>query len=250
MEKFVLGVIPARLNSSRLPNKALALINGKPMVQHTYEAVCKAQSLSKVIVATDSEDIARVIRAVGGEEAVVMTRADHKNGTERALEVCSTLAKKPYLLVNVQADQPFIEAEMINALVQPYLDEKESALVSTLACDLNGTSDYNNPHVVKVLCSRENYALYFSRAPIPYRRENVDLAQLPVYHHIGVYAFFHTLLEEMPLLKPSPLELAESLEQLRFLEYDKKIAVRRISKRLFDINTIEDLHLAQKTNNN
>lgn len=230
----LLAVIPARYDSSRFPGKPLVTIGDRPMVQCVYEAAQKCAAFTKVVVATDSEKIAECVRGFGG--AVEMTRSDHETGTDRVAEVAERYPEMG-AIANVQGDQPFATAEMLTQLVAPYL-AGENPDMTTLACPLEGEGAYDDPNTVKVLCDRNNQALYFSRAPIPYFRNQLSA---PVYHHMGLYAFRRDFLARYAQLAPTPLEQCEALEQLRVLEHGYRIVVCPTAAPILEINTPEDL---------
>lgn len=237
----ILCVIPSRLASTRTPRKALALIQGKPMIQRVYEQAAKCKTLSKLIVATDSDEIASVVKAAGGE--IMMTDPNIKNGSERAAVVAEQYPEMD-VIINLQGDEPFVKPEMLTALVQPYLDGEKPEM-TTLACPLDFESEYPNPNFVKAITDKKGYALYFSRSPIPYFRQKDYAGDLPIYHHQGVYAFRKDFLKTYKSLAQTPLEQIESLEQLRVLENGYKIKVCVTPHRTLEINTPEELKLAQ-----
>jgi 3-deoxy-manno-octulosonate cytidylyltransferase (CMP-KDO synthetase) len=241
----ILCVIPSRLASTRTPRKALALIQGKPMIQRVHEQAAKCSTLSKIVVATDSDEIADVVKAVGGE--VVMTDPNIPNGSERAATVAQNYPDMD-VVINLQGDEPFVKPEMLTALVQPYLDGEKPEM-TTLACPLDFDTEFTNPNFVKVITDKKGYAIYFSRSPIPYFRQKAYQGELPVYHHQGVYAYRSDFLQIYKNLAPTPLEQIESLEQLRVLENGHKIRVCVTQHRTLEINTPEELKLAQNFNN-
>jgi 3-deoxy-manno-octulosonate cytidylyltransferase (CMP-KDO synthetase) len=230
----LLAVIPARYDSSRFPGKPLAMIGDRPMVQRVYEAAQACPSFTKVVVATDSEKIAACVRSFGG--VVEMTRRDHETGTDRVAEVAERYPEMT-AIANVQGDQPFATPEMLTQLVAPYLADQDPDM-TTLACPLDSTTAYTDPNTVKVLCDRNHQALYFSRAPIPYYRNQHPA---PVYHHLGLYAFRRDFLAHYAKLQPTPLEQCEALEQLRVLEHGYRIVVCLTDTPILEINTPEDL---------
>lgn len=213
----VVAIIPARFGSTRLPGKPLAEIAGRPMVEHVYRRVEAASSVELVVVATDDERIARAVTAFGG--AVRMTRHDHLSGTDRLAEVAGTLDCD--VVVNVQADEPLIEPEMVDAAVSCL--QAPEILMSTLRCPLRDTDDLHDPNVVKVAVDRHGYALFFSRAPIGLSRSAGPDTPVPVDKHIGLYAYRRSFLLTLSGLDPTPLECAERLEQLRALEHGYRI---------------------------
>lgn len=235
----ILAVIPARFDSQRLAGKVLALIGDKPMVQWVYEAAVNSKVFTKVVVATDSQLVADRVKAFGGE--VELTSSQHTTGTDRVAEV-ATRYPEFAVVVNVQGDQPFVTPEMLKELVTPYL-EGELPEMTTLACPLDHEKGYHDPNSVKVVCGQKQQALYFSRSPIPYYRNPV---KVPVYHHLGLYAFRQDFLETYTQLSATPIEECEGLEQLRVLEHGYTIRVCQTAKAVVEVNTAEDLIKAQE----
>lgn len=234
----ILGVIPARYQSQRLPGKPLAMIGNRPMVQWVYEAARRCPVLSHVVVATDNEQVAACVRQFGGQ--VEMTRSDHATGTDRVAEVATRYAELN-VVVNIQGDQPFVTPEMLTQLVAPYT-RGETPEMTTLACPLEAESGYTDPSVVKVVCDRHGRALYFSRAPIPYYR---NAGPAPVFHHLGLYGFRRDFLLHYAQLPATPLEHCEGLEQLRVLEHGYPIIVCQTQRAVIEVNTPDDLLQAQ-----
>jgi 3-deoxy-manno-octulosonate cytidylyltransferase (CMP-KDO synthetase) len=236
--KNILCVIPSRLASTRLPQKPLALIQGKPMIQWVYEKARQCKDVSEVIVATDHAAIADIIQAIGGK--VCFTDADLATGTDR---VAAVLPHYPDadVIINLQGDQPFIKPHMLSELVAPYLQGKTPEM-TTLACPLNFGHGYQDPNTVKVITDRQDQAIYFSRAPIPHFRQTTIV---PVYQHLGLYAFRRDFLKIYQTLPQTPLEQAESLEQLRVLENGYRIQVCYTHDSILEINTKEELAQAQ-----
>ncbi|MFI4955944.1 MAG: 3-deoxy-manno-octulosonate cytidylyltransferase [Gammaproteobacteria bacterium] len=239
----ILCVIPARIGSTRLPRKPLADLGGKPMVQRTYEAACTCPAFAQVVVATDDNEIADVIRSCGG--TVVMTDPAIQTGTDRVAYVAS-LYPDMDVVVNLQGDEPFVKSSMLMALVQPYLDGEKPGM-TTLANPLDFKTQYHSPDVVKVIVDKHFNALYFSRAPIPFQRDII--IDLPVYHHQGMYAFTREFLNIFTTLPQTPLELSEKLEQLRVLEHGYPIRICITPEKTLEINTPEELALAQASYN-
>ncbi|NJO61424.1 MAG: 3-deoxy-manno-octulosonate cytidylyltransferase [Richelia sp. RM2_1_2] len=235
----ILAVIPARYDSQRFPGKPLVKIGDRPMVQWVYEAAKLCPSFSKVVVATDSELVAQCVNQFGGE--VEMTSSSHVSGTDRVAEVA---LKYPdaVAIANVQGDQPFVTTQMLNSLVEPYLNGEKLPDMTTLACPLDKKTDYTDPNVVKVICDRHNRAIYFSRSPIPYYRNSLPA---PVFHHLGLYAFRRDFLAQYAEFSPTPLEECEGLEQLRVLEHGFSIQVCHTPIATLEINTPDDLIQAQ-----
>jgi 3-deoxy-manno-octulosonate cytidylyltransferase (CMP-KDO synthetase) len=239
-ENDIVIVIPARLASTRLPKKLLLSESGKPVIQHTYEAACKSTLATQVIVATDHQDIFEVVHGFGGR--VMMTDPNANSGTDRVAEVASK-EPKPHLFINVQGDEPEIDAASIDQLITT-MQSNSSADVATLATPIRSEEKLNNPNCVKVVCDHEGIALYFSRSPIPFARQwDASLLEEnpPLFlQHLGVYGYRRTFLERLPLLKPSSLEQTEKLEQLRFLQNGYRCAVSIVQHAAAGIDTRED----------
>jgi 3-deoxy-manno-octulosonate cytidylyltransferase (CMP-KDO synthetase) len=234
----ILCVIPSRIASTRMPRKPLLPIQGKPMVQWVYENASKCKAITKVIVATDSEEIGQVIHDIGGQ--VVMTDPHLPTGSDRVAVVAEQYPQMD-IVINLQGDEPFIRPQMLEELVAPYLSG-ESPDMTTLAYKLE-EKDFTNPGAVKVITNQQGDAMYFSRSPIPYFRQQTDV---PVYHHMGVYAFRRDFLLYYRTLPHTPFEKAESLEQLRVLEHGFNIRVCKTNYRTLEVNTHEEYELAQK----
>ncbi|WP_315273229.1 3-deoxy-manno-octulosonate cytidylyltransferase [Selenomonas sputigena] len=233
-----LCVIPARYASTRLPGKPLADICGKPMICRVLERASRAQKPEKVIVATDDERIYDAVRAEGGE--ALMTRADHPTGTDRLAEVAEAYPEVD-LIVNVQGDEPLIEPSVIDELIAPFEMDKNLPM-ATVMVRMDDAAEQLNPNNVKVIVDKLGYALYFSRSLVPYPRA----AAGPVYKHIGIYAYRRDFLLRYARLEPTPLERAESLEQLRALENGYGIRVLETDCRFVGVDTPEDLALVNK----
>ena len=234
-------VIPARYASTRFPGKPLADLCGKPMIQWVYERSSLCESVDRVIVATDDVRIADAVEAFGG--VVAMTRSDHATGTDRLAEVAAGLNDD--LIVNVQGDEPLIDPAMIQAALDPMLVDN-SIPMGTLKTPLTSMEEYLNPNVVKVVTDRRGFALYFSRAPIPYPRDfNDGLDQrwneLATAKHIGLYVYRREFLLKYPSLQVTPLEAQECLEQLRALEHGYRIRVAKTDLVGQGVDTPEDL---------
>jgi 3-deoxy-manno-octulosonate cytidylyltransferase (CMP-KDO synthetase) len=208
-----LAVIPARWGAERFPGKALALIGGKPLVQWVWEAAQAARRVTQVVVATDQERIARVVRAFGGE--AVMTSPRCPSGTDRVAQVAKR--SRAGIVVNVQGDEPLLSPQSIDRVVE-VLQEDPTAVMSTAVRPPASEREWRDPHAVKVVLDQMNYALYFSRSPIPSMVRSAGLPAAPRWIHIGLYAFRRAFLFRYAALPPSALEQAERLEQLRVLE--------------------------------
>jgi 3-deoxy-manno-octulosonate cytidylyltransferase (CMP-KDO synthetase) len=228
----IVGIIPVRYGSTRLPGKPLLQIDGRSMIMRVYLQAKKAKLLEDVIVATDDQRIYNEVRSHGGK--VVMTSSTHINGTERCAEAAEGI-KSDYI-INIQGDEPFINPKQIDKLAAS-LDG--SVELATLIKRIKGSHLINNPSIVKVVKNRRNEAMYFSRSPIPFQKESTQ----PYYKHIGIYAYRKDILNEIVSLAPSPLELAESLEQLRWLENGYHIQVTETDHESQSIDTPEDLEL-------
>ena len=220
----VIGVIPARYSSQRLPAKPLVDLLGKTMVQRVYEQAMKAQRLDQVVVATDDERIAKVVRSFDGK--VVMTSPDIKSGSDRVAAVAQQTDGDIYM--NIQGDEPLIAPEMIDQAARVLLEDP-LAIVGTLAKQIESSADLMNPGVVKVVLDKDSYALYFSRSTIPHVRDELDPARWPGRHsflkHIGLYVFRKDFLIRFSTMAESSLERSEKLEQLRILENGYRIKV-------------------------
>lgn len=209
------GVVPARWASSRYPGKPLVEIAGRPMIQHVVEGARQAKRLSRVLVATDDERIARACTAFGAE--VAMTSADHPTGSDRLAEVARTLDED--VIVNIQGDEPMIEGFVVDAAVEALLEDPSLPMATVVhAAEAEALAD---PNRVKVVLAENRDALYFSRSPIPHRRQGA--AAPPIWQHIGLYAYRRPFLLEYVRLVPTPLERSEALEQLRALEHGYRI---------------------------
>ena len=242
----VAALIPARYGSTRFPGKPLALLRGKPMIQHVYERTRLVQGLSCVLVATDDERIAQTVHAFGGD--VVMTRADHPTGTDRLAEVAQELDAE--IIVNVQGDLPFFPPAMVEDSVHA-LTRASTAVMSTVKTPIWDLTEWNNPNVVKVVTDREGIALYFSRSSIPFCRDQElgsrDRQRILGYRHIGLYVYQREFLFTFTRLPRTELEQTEQLEQLRALEWGYKIAVSETERPTIEVDTPEDLQRAEET---
>ena len=229
----ILCVIPARYSSTRLPGKPLAMIAGKPMIQHVYERASRAQRPKKVLVATDHPLVYEAVEGFGGR--AIMTSPHHPTGTDRLAEVAEKFPEVD-LIINVQGDEPLIPPEIIDDLAQAF-DQNQDLQMATLMTEMD-ESEYSTPSAVKVVTDLEGYALYFSRSLLPFPRSD---AGIPVYKHIGIYAYRRDFLLKFAKLSPTPLEATESLEQLRALEHGYKIKVLKTDFKSIGVDTMEDL---------
>jgi 3-deoxy-manno-octulosonate cytidylyltransferase (CMP-KDO synthetase) len=236
----ILCVIPSRMGSTRLPRKPLLEIQGKPMIQWVYENASKCSVIDKVIVATDDQAIANIIHRCNGE--AVMTDPALLTGSDR-IAVVAKQNPDMDVIINLQGDEPFIKPRMLEQLVAPYL-AGEKPDMTTLAYPLDMKHKYGSPGSVKVITDLQQNAIYFSRAPIPYFRQ--QLSHAPVYNHMGLYAFTREFLLHYTTLQQTPLEKIEELEQLRAIEHGFKIRVCLTEEKTLEINTPEELAQAQE----
>jgi 3-deoxy-manno-octulosonate cytidylyltransferase (CMP-KDO synthetase) len=239
----ILGVIPARYASTRFPGKPLAMIKGKPMVQRVYEQAIKA-SLTDVVVATDDERIAEVVRSFGGN--VVMTSADHPSGTDRCAEAMTKYKSGWDAVINIQGDEPYIHPNQINILAT--ILQREEVEIGTLIKKIDDPEELLNVNTPKVVINSQGEALYFSRQAIPYKKgEEITewVKHHTYYKHIGIYGYKSTVLPKLTQLKQSSLEVAESLEQLRWLENGYRIATGITVEETLAVDTPDDLLKAQ-----
>ena len=242
-----IGIIPARYASTRFPGKPLADIGGKPMIQRVYEQAQKAFSI--VYVATDDERIQECVTNFGGR--VVMTSVDARSGTDRCAEAITKiqldLEKNIEIVVNIQGDEPFVAPEQLQEIIHCF--DSPEVQIATLAKAVDREDELHDPNLVKIVFSREKEALYFSRAPIPYIRDkqaNAHSSSL-FYKHVGLYAYRTETLKQLARMQASPLELAESLEQLRWLENGYKIKVYVTQHLTISVDCPEDIEtLRQK----
>ncbi len=235
----IIGIIPARFASTRLPGKPLISDTGKPLIRHVVEAARRATRLDRIIVATDDRRIADAVTDFGGE--AVMTRADHPTGTDRVAEVVRAIPEAT-LIVNLQGDEPEISGDALDRVVA-LLEADPEAPMATLATPIRDEVVFRDPSCVKVVRSARDRALYFSRSPIPHGRDGpVDLGADPARAllHLGLYAYRRDFLLELATMPPSPLEEIEKLEQLRVLEAGFPIALGIVGERSIGIDTPED----------
>lgn len=240
--KFI-GLIPARYASTRFPGKPLALLNGKPVIQHVYEQVAKV--LDAVYVATDDERIYNKVLAFGGK--AVMTSTEHHSGTDRIEEALEKVGGDFDVVVNIQGDEPFIAQSQIETLCQCFVDK--ATQIATLGKPFECIEAAENPNSPKIVVDNRGYALYFSRSIIPFVRgtERQDwLSKYPFLKHLGIYAYRTNVLKEITKLPQSSLELAESLEQLRWLQNGYRIKVGLTDVETVGIDTPDDLQRAEE----
>ncbi len=235
----VIAIIPARYESNRFPGKPLALIAGKPMIQHVVERARAVEMLSRVVVATDDPRIARCVEDFGGE--VVMTRKNHVSGSDRLAEAAEILRISEHdVVVNIQGDQPLFPAEVVRQVAQPLLDDPALPM-STLIYKIVRPEEIHDPNHVKTVFDRDFYALYFSRAPIPFQRNPNEGIQPTYYKHLGFYAYRKGFLLSFVALPEGEWERFEKLEQLRALEYGYKIKLVITEHDSIEVDTPEEL---------
>ena len=247
----ILGIIPARYESTRLPGKPLAMIGNKPMIQHVYERCHKA--LRFVYVATDDERIFDAVESFGGK--VVMTSVHHQNGTERCAEAAKLVSMKEKtnfdVIFNIQGDEPFIDITQIRDLKKCF--NSRDVQIATLIQQIDDPEHLFNENEAKVIVNPDSEAIYFSRSAIPFVR-NAEKDEWPerhdFYRHIGIYGYRPGILLELVTLKPTPLEIAESLEQLRWIEngYKIKCGITQTTESIC-VDTLDDLNKANELYN-
>jgi 3-deoxy-manno-octulosonate cytidylyltransferase (CMP-KDO synthetase) len=236
----VLGVIPARLGSTRLPRKVLREIAGRPMICHVYERARRARQLTDLLVATDAQEV--VDTCARFDIPAILTSAAHVSGTDRVWEVAQGRAADVY--VNIQGDEPLVTVGHIARLVEPFLARSDTQ-VTTLRIRATA-EEMNNPNAVKVVCDEQSRALYFSRYPIPYHRDAGGVpGGVPIFKHLGLYAYRAAPLDSFHRLAPSFLETTERLEQLRFLEHGVPIVVMETHDATIGVDTEQDLQAVE-----
>ena len=235
----VVALIPARFASTRFPGKPLADIDGRPMIEHVYRRAAASPAVSRVIVATDDLRIATRVAEFGGN--VRLTRADHLTGTDRLAEVAATLDCD--IVVNVQGDEPLLDSRAISEAIAPFADPAIS--ITTLYRRILTPAELSNPDIVKVVIDRGGFALYFSRAPIPFARDPRG-GWPPLYRHVGLYAYRRHTLMLLASLDPTPLERAEALEQLRALEHGIRIKTVETAYDSIGVDTPQDLEQVRR----
>jgi 3-deoxy-manno-octulosonate cytidylyltransferase (CMP-KDO synthetase) len=239
----VLAVIPARYGSTRLLGKPLALMRGKPMIQHVVEGVRRAKRVTEVVVATDDQRIVDAVAACGAK--ALMTDPAARSGTDRVAEVA--FANAQTVVINIQGDEPLVHPEMVDMLAA-FLEQNQDVPMASLMTRLRRAEDLTNPNVVKVVVDREGFALYFSRAPIPWQRANPPTrpAMEYVYKHLGIYGYQRDFVLRFPKLPPTELEQLEQLEQLRALEHGHRIKMLETPHETFGVDTADDLATVER----
>ena len=234
-----LGVIPSRYASTRLEGKPLKDICGHTMVEWVYKRALKSK-LDGVVVATDDERIVDEVKSFGGN--VILTRKDHINGTSRIAEVCETYTDYD-VIVNIQGDEPLIEPDMLNSIIDSFIEDNTIPM-STLKYKLTDMAEIENPNAVKVVTDKNDFAIYFSRSVIPYPR---NLNMNNYYKHVGIYGYKRDFVMEYAKMASTPLELSESLEQLRVLENGYKIKVLETPYKIIGVDTQEELERVRES---
>jgi 3-deoxy-manno-octulosonate cytidylyltransferase (CMP-KDO synthetase) len=238
MGSRVVVIIPARYESTRLPGKPLADIHGQPMIQRVYARAARIPAVERVLVATDDERIQAAVTAFGG--AAVMTAREHRSGTDRIAAVAAELDCD--LVVNVQGDLPLLDPALVDTALAP-LRADAGLPMATIRTAIRSREERENPHVVKVVTDRDGYALYFSRSPVPFHRQEPGAAL--GHKHIGLYVYRRDFLLAFARLAPTPLEQAEGLEQLRALEWGFRIKVADVAATSIEVDTPHDLERAR-----
>ena len=237
----ILGIIPARYNSTRFPGKPLADINGKAMIQRVYEQSVKSAKLSKVVIATDDDRIYNVIKDFGGE--AMMTSPQHQSGTDRCAEIIRNDASNQWdVAINIQGDEPYIQPEQIDLLCSLFTSDKTQ--IATLVKKITSVDELFNHNNVKAILNNRNETIYFSRSPIPYNKnfpEQEWLKYSTYYKHIGIYGYRTEVLKTIAQLPKTNLEITESLEQLRWIENGYCIKAEITLQESIAIDTPEDL---------
>ncbi|MFN0275783.1 MAG: 3-deoxy-manno-octulosonate cytidylyltransferase [Chitinophagales bacterium] len=233
----ILGIIPARYNSSRFPGKPLAEIKGKSMIHRVYEQAKQVSAFTKIIVATDDLRILEHVEFFGGN--VLMTATTHQSGTDRCGEVITTLPGEYDIVVNIQGDEPFIQPSQLQKLIDIFHDDKVT--IATLAKKITDAKQIADPNIVKVVFSSNHDVLYFSRSIIPGNKTGIQDIKTDYFKHLGIYAYRTEVLECIVKLKQTPLEVAESLEQLRWLENGFSIRIVETEIESISIDTPADL---------
>lgn len=234
-------IIPARLRSTRLPNKVLLDLAGKPVIQRVYEACLKSKLCNDIYIAVDDPTVQQACAKF--TDKVIFTSPDHSSGTSRMTEAIKHIDAD--LVINVQGDEPFIDAATIDQLISALTDSHNAEIASAFS-RIKTEKELNNPNLVKVVTDNYSNAIYFSRFPIPYNRDNQQVNPENYKKHIGIYGYKRTFLENFSLLTPSFLENSEKLEQLRFIENGYKIKMIEVSAFEKGIDTPEDLQWARE----
>lgn len=234
-------MIPARYQASRFPAKLMQDLGGKPVIVRTYEAALNTELFDEVYVVTDSEVISEVISGIGGK--VIMSKQKHESGSDRIAEAVENMEVD--IVINVQGDEPFIDAVSLEKIIDVFKADTDKEIdLASLMTPISDWEEIANPNTVKVIVDNQNFALYFSRSPIPYPRDKE--VEATYYKHKGIYAFRKRALMDFKRLPMLPLEAKEKIEAIRFLEYGKKIKMVETHVTGIEIDTPEDLDRARK----
>lgn len=234
-------MIPARYKASRFPAKLMQDLGGKPVIVRTYEAAVNTGLFDEVYVVTDSQTISDVIVEIGGK--VIMSKNTHESGSDRIAEAVADMDVD--IVINVQGDEPFIDSESLEKIIQVFKNDTDKKIdLASLMTPITDWDEISNPNTVKVIVDNQDFALYFSRSPIPYPRDRE--VEAPYYKHKGVYVFRKRALMDFQKLPMLPLEAKEKIEAIRFLEYGKKIKMVETHVTGIEIDTPEDLERARK----
>ncbi|WP_010519719.1 3-deoxy-manno-octulosonate cytidylyltransferase [Croceivirga radicis] len=237
----VISMIPARYKASRFPAKLMQDLAGKPVILRTYEAAVNTKLFQAVYVVTDSKEIFDLIKENGGD--VIMSKKEHESGSDRIAEAVADLDVD--IVVNVQGDEPFIDQESLEKVIQVFKKDSQKEIdLASLMTPITNWEEIENPNTVKVIVDNQDFALYFSRSPIPYPRDKQGGATY--YKHKGIYAFRKQAIQDFTQLPMLPLEATEKIEAIRFLEYGKKIKMVETHVTGVEIDTPEDLERARK----
>lgn len=237
----IIAMIPARYDATRFPGKLMKDLNGKPVIVRTYKATVDTELFDDVIVVTDSDIIFNEITSIGGK--VVMSKKEHSCGSDRIAEAVEEMSID--IVINVQGDEPFIEYESLEKLIEVFKNDPQSKVdLASLMVQITNKKEIENPNTVKVITDKQGFALYFSRSPIPYPRE--ESINIKYFKHKGVYAFRKEALMDFYKLPMLPLEASEKIECIRYLEYGKRIKMVETQIQGVEIDTPEDLERAKK----
>lgn len=240
----VFAVIPARFESTRFPGKPLALIKNKPMIEWVIEGVRQCQGIDQILVATDHQQIFDAVTKL--RVTAIMTPSDLASGTDRIYQAVKDFAKEGDIIINVQGDEPLIQGKVLDLLIESLLSQ-ELADMATLVGSIDSTSELENPNIVKVLVDDQEQAIYFSRFPIPYSRQSLpDESVFICKRHIGIYGFRFAFLQQFCGKSVTPLERAESLEQLRALQMGAKILVKQTTFKGHGVDVPEDIAIIER----
>ncbi len=241
----IVGIIPARFASTRLMGKLLADIDGKPLIQHTYESIKKSKLMNDVIIAVDDEKLYDVVRGFGAK--VRLTPKELLTSTDRVAHVAEKISADVFL--NIPGAQPFISSKIIDEVIEPHLFDPEIT-ITTIAKQINSVDELKSTSITKVVFDYNNYALYFSGSPIPFVKDaktNLEkVLSAEIFKHVGIYAYSKEILSTIAMLKPTDLERIEKLEQLRLLEHGLKIKMVVTEEECFSVYTPSDLNYARR----